>query len=154
MSPTQEMKIQEVSKRSGLPTSTLRYYEEKGLIKSIGRQGITRVFASNIIDQLSLISLARFAGFSLEEIQGMFAPNGKPTINREQLLEKADHLETKIKQLMAMRDGLKHVAHCPQDNQLDCPKFQALVSKAAKRQLLEDRKSKNHSKIRSQNAKR
>jgi len=142
MSTKNEITITEVSKRSGLPTSALRYYEEKGLIRSVGRQGITRVFKSNIIERLSLIALARLAGFSLEEIAAMFSPSGKPTIDREQLLEKAELLEKKIKQFEAMRDGLKHVANCPEDNQLDCPKFQALISKAARTQLLEDRKNR------------
>ncbi|WP_201778293.1 helix-turn-helix domain-containing protein [Thalassomonas viridans] len=136
------MTIREVSKRSGLPTSTLRYYEEKGLIKSIGRQGITRVFKANIIEQLSLIALARYAGFALEEIAAMFSPSGKPTIDRQQLLEKAELLEKKIRQLQSMSDGLRHVANCPENNQLDCPKFQALVSEAARRQLLEDKQSR------------
>jgi len=34
------MDIAEVAKRSGVPASTLRFYEEKGLISSIGRQGL------------------------------------------------------------------------------------------------------------------
>ncbi len=140
MDNKKEFTIGQVSKLTGLPSSTLRYYEEKGLIKSIGRQGITRIFKSNIIEQLSLIALARYAGFALEEIAAMFSPGGQPTIDRKQLLDKAELLERKIKQLEAMRDGLKHVANCPEDNQLDCPKFQGLVSKAARSQLLEDRK--------------
>lgn len=142
MTTKNEITIRQASKLSGLPTSTLRYYEEKGLIHSIGRQGLTRVFKVNVIEQLSLIALARHAGFALEEIAAMFSPNGKPTINRNQLLEKAEMLERKIKQLTAMVDGLRHVANCPEDNQLDCPKFQGLVSKAARSQLLEDRKAR------------
>lgn len=142
MNTKDEMTIREVSKLSGLPTSTLRYYEDKGLIKSIGRQGITRVFKEKIMDQLSLIALARYAGFALEEIAAMFSPNGKPTIDRAQLLEKADQLERKIKQLAAMSNSLRHVANCPESNQLDCPKFQTLISKAARAQLLIDRETR------------
>lgn len=142
MSFKNEMTIRQVSKLTGIPTSTLRYYEEKDLIRSIGRQGITRVFKSNVIEQLSLIALARYAGFSLGEISAMFSPNGTPSIDRSLLLEKAELLHGKIKQLEAMRDGLLHVANCPEDNQLDCPKFQALVSKATKTQLVEDRQTR------------
>ena len=36
--------IAEVAEQSGLPASALRFYEEKGLIKSIGRRGLRRVF--------------------------------------------------------------------------------------------------------------
>jgi DNA-binding transcriptional MerR regulator len=36
--------ITEVTRRSGVPASTLRFYEEKGLIASIGRRGLHRLF--------------------------------------------------------------------------------------------------------------
>ena len=51
------MDIAEVAKRSGVPASTLRYYEEKGLIASVGRQGLRRVFTPNVLNQLALIAL-------------------------------------------------------------------------------------------------
>ena len=60
--------IGEVAKRSGLPVSTLRFYEEKGLIASIGRNGLRRIFDASVLERLALITLGRNAGFSLEEI--------------------------------------------------------------------------------------
>ena len=62
------MDIAEVAKRSGVPASTLRFYEEKGLISSIGRQGLRRVFNDSILERLALIALGRAVGFSLDEI--------------------------------------------------------------------------------------
>ena len=62
------MDIAQVTRRSGLPPSTLRYYEERGLIAPIGRQGLRRQYDPKVLDRLALISLARAAGFSLEEI--------------------------------------------------------------------------------------
>lgn len=140
MSELKELDIGQVSKRSGLPVSTLRYYEERGLVKSIGRNGLKRVFNKNVIEQLSLIALARYAGFKLKEIADMFSPTGKPKINRKQLLSKAEELDYTIKRFKAMRDGLVHVANCPKPNQLECPKFQKLVKNAAKIQKLEGKK--------------
>ena len=55
------MDINEVSKASGLPASTLRYYEQKGLIKSIGRRGLRRAFNPRVVQQLALIALGRAA---------------------------------------------------------------------------------------------
>ncbi|MFA0811912.1 helix-turn-helix domain-containing protein [Microbulbifer epialgicus] len=143
MGDQQEIDIRELSQRTGLPSSTLRYYEEKGLIKSIRRRGLTRVFSISAVEQLSLISLARYAGFSLEEIATMFTYSGKANIDREQLIEKADELDKNIRRLKAMRDGLRHVANCPEDNQLECPNFQNLIKKAMKLQYKEDRKVKS-----------
>ncbi|WP_414617118.1 MerR family transcriptional regulator [Zhongshania sp.] len=55
-------------KRSGVSASALRFYEEKGLIKPVGRRGIRRQFRSNVLERLALIALGRSAGFSLGEI--------------------------------------------------------------------------------------
>jgi MerR family redox-sensitive transcriptional activator SoxR len=65
--------IAEVSRRSGLPASTLRFYEEQRLIKSVGRRGLRRLFDPSVLPQLALIALARAGGFALEEIARMFA---------------------------------------------------------------------------------
>jgi hypothetical protein len=58
--------ITEVARRSGIPTSTLRFYEEKGLIASIGRRGLRRVFNPGVLERLALIAVGRAAGFSLD----------------------------------------------------------------------------------------
>ncbi|MAG68336.1 MAG: helix-turn-helix domain-containing protein [Pseudomonas sp.] len=125
------MDINEVSKASGLPASTLRYYEEKGLIKSIGRRGLRRAFQPRVVQQLALIALGRAAGFSLDEIAQMFSPDGRPEIDREQLSNRADALDRKIRQLSNLRDGLRHAAACSAPNHLECPKFCRLMDAAA-----------------------
>ena len=124
------MNISQVAQRSGLPASTLRYYEEKGLIKSIGRQGLRRTFAPAVLDQLSLISLGRAAGFSLDEIARMFEPTGRPLIDRQMLSDKAEDLDQTIRKLTAMRDGLRHAAACTAPSHLECPKFRRLMNLA------------------------
>ncbi|TMN37533.1 helix-turn-helix domain-containing protein [Pseudoalteromonas sp. S2755] len=126
------MDISEVAKKSGLPASTLRYYEEKGLIRSIGRQGLKRVFPPSILERLALITLGRNAGFSLDEIADMFTPEGKADIDRVKLQSKADELNETIKHLTAMRDGLYHAAKCPAPSHFECPTFQKLLKRAAK----------------------
>src|SRR5271154_6442498 len=84
--------ISEVAKRSGAPASTLRFYEEKGLIASVGRRGLRGMFYSGILERLALVGLGRAAGFSLEEIRHMFA-DGRPRIDRSLLAGKADELD-------------------------------------------------------------
>lgn len=125
------MDIAEVSKRSGVPASTLRYYEEKGLIASAGRQGLRRRFAPGVLDQLALIALGQAAGFSLDEIRAMFSPNGKPAIDRRMLSAKADEIDRTIARLKAMSNGLRHAAVCPAASHAECPTFQRLLKAAA-----------------------
>jgi DNA-binding transcriptional MerR regulator len=125
-----ELDIAEVSRRSGIPASALRYYEEKGLIASIGRNGLRRMFNVSVLERLGLIALGRAAGFSLEEIAEMFAPDGRPRINRQKLVEKAEALDRTIRELSAMRDGLRHAAACRAPSHMECPTFQRLIRAA------------------------
>ena len=125
------MDIAEVAKRSGLPASALRFYEEKGLITSVGRQGLRRRFEPKVLDQLALVALGQAAGFTLDEIRSMFAPDGRPRIDRRMLSAKADAIDATIKQLKAMSNGLRHAAVCPARSHAECPSFQRLVRAAA-----------------------
>ena len=59
--------ISEVAKQSGVPASTLRYYEEKGLIASNGRRGLKRTFDPDVFEKLGLIALGRASGFTLAQ---------------------------------------------------------------------------------------
>ena len=122
--------ISEVSKRSGVPASTLRYYEEKGLIRSVGRHGLKRIFDADIIDRLSLIALGQAAGFSLDEIGLMLAPEGAPQIDRQALLDKAEELDRTIRKLTTMRRSLLHAANCGAPSHMECPTFLRLVRAA------------------------
>ena len=126
------MDISEVVKQSGVPASTLRFYEEKGLIQSLGRQGIRRQFAASVLERLALIALGRAAGFSLDEIAQMFGEGGQPEIDRQRLLHKAEELDRTIGQLTAMRDGLRHAAICPAPSHMSCPTFRRLLGAAAR----------------------
>jgi DNA-binding transcriptional MerR regulator len=125
------MDIAEVARESGVPASTLRYYEEKGLIASTGRRGLRREFSPRVLERLALIALGQAAGFSLEEIAAMFAADGRPRIDRHKLAAKADELDSAIKKMSAMRDGLRHAAVCPAPSHMECPTFRRLVRAAA-----------------------
>ncbi|SBS26272.1 Redox-sensitive transcriptional activator SoxR [Marinomonas spartinae] len=125
------MDISEVAKRSNISASALRYYEEKGLIESVGRRGLRRVFHKNVLDRLALISLGRAAGFSLDDIAQMLSANSPPQIDRQMLLDKAEELDRSIRRLTLMRDGLKHAAVCSAPSHLECPKFRRLMGLAA-----------------------
>lgn len=127
------MDIGIVAKRSGLPASALRYYETKGLIASTGRQGLRRTYDPNVLERLALIALGRAAGFSLDEIAQMFGADGRPRIDRQKLLAKADDIDRTIRELQAMRDGLRHTAVCKAPSHLECPSFRRLLRAAQMR---------------------
>ncbi len=114
-----------------MPASTLRFYEEKNLISSIGRRGLRRLFEPSVLERLALISLGRSAGLSLDEMAGMFAADGRPHIDRQLLAIKADEMDATIRKLRVMRDGLRHAAVCPAPSHLECPTFRRLLGLAA-----------------------
>ena len=125
------MDIVEVSRRTGIPASTLRFYEEKGLIASIGRRGLRRLFNPAVLERLALIALGRSAGFTLDEIARMFGPDGRPRIDRRMLAAKADELDQTIRRLSAMRKSLRHAANCPAPSYMECPTFRRLLRTAS-----------------------
>lgn len=129
------MDIGEVAERSGVPPSTLRYYEEVGLIQSLSRHGLRRQFDADILLKLSLIELGKTAGFSLAEIAGMFGKDERPNIPRDQLHAKADELQRQMLDLRMLRDALRHVADCPAPSHLECPTFRKLLKAATHRRV-------------------
>ena len=125
--------ITEVVQRSGVAASTLRFYEQKGLIASVGRRGLHRVFAPGVLERLALIALGRASGFSLGEIASMFAPDGQLRIDRRLLTAKAEELDRTISKLSAMRDSLRRAAACPAPSHMECPNFRRHLQSAADR---------------------
>src|SRR6185295_20025842 len=131
--------IAEVAQQCRLPASALRFYEEKGLIKSIGRRGLRRVYAAGVTERLALIALGRAAGFSLDEIAQMFAPDGRLRIDRQMLAAKADEIDKKVRELTAMRNGLRHAVACKAPSHMECPTFRRLLSAASQGALMKRR---------------
>jgi DNA-binding transcriptional MerR regulator len=140
-----ELDIGEVSRQAGVPASTLRYYEDIGLIASIGRRGLRRQFDARVLDRLAVIALGRAAGFSLDEIATMFAPDGRPRIDRRMLSAKADALDRNIRKLGAVRDGLRHAAVCPASSHMDCPTFRRYLRAASSKAAATRRKRARYS---------
>ena len=79
------------SQQCGLPASALRFYEEKGLIESIGRRGLRRVFPASVIERLALIALGR-SDAPTQQTQSSGVPGPlfqRRAQNRRQIVEHA-----------------------------------------------------------------
>ncbi|MGD1257638.1 helix-turn-helix domain-containing protein [Mycobacterium seoulense] len=72
--------IGEVARRAGVAATTLRYYEQIGLVPPPGRLGGQRRYDDSVLARLEVIRLCKSAGFALEEIQLLFADDapGRP----------------------------------------------------------------------------
>lgn len=124
--------IGEVAAASGVPPSTLRYYDEIGLVRSVARHGLRRQFGPDALMQLALVALGKSAGFSLDEIAGMFARDGTPDLPRDRLRDRADALDRQVRRLRALSGLMRHVAECPAPSHMECPKFRRMLQAAAR----------------------
>ena len=134
--------IGEVAAKTGIKPSALRYYEAAGLISSVSRHGLRRQFPPEVLLQLKLILMGKSAGFSLDEIAGMFGRNGMPDLPRAVLHKKATEIDQQIRELTALRDTLRHVADCSAPSHMECPTFRRLVQSKGKASPTQSRASK------------
>ncbi len=124
-----ELDIREVADLSGVVPSTLRFYEKKGLIRPIGRNGLRRQYHENVLNKLQLIALGQAAGFSLDEIAVMFNTEGQVAINRVQLNLRSQEIDRTIRRLQLISQGLKHVARCTKQDHTQCEEFKKIVTR-------------------------
>lgn len=124
--------IGQVAQRAGVTAATLRYYEKLGLIEPCARHGLRRQYEQSVLERLSLIALGKAAGFSLDEISDIFGLNGQVDIPREKVRARADALDAEILRLQALTRMMRHVADCPADHHLNCPRFRKLLRVAQK----------------------
>jgi len=120
------MNIGKVSRASGLPAKTIRYYEDIGLITPHRQQNGYRNFDDNHLHKLRFLQRARGLGFSVEECRALLAlyeDKNRTSADVKNIAEKrlAD-IERKMQELKSMKTLLKHLAGaCQGDERPDCP---------------------------------
>ena len=119
--------IAEVSDRSGVSASGLRYYEKRKLISAVARNGLRRQYEPAVLQELALICLAKSAGFTLDEIGSVLGRAGTQVIPRNALIDKAGDLEEQAERLVNLAKMLRHVANCPVENHFECSRFLKLL---------------------------
>jgi DNA-binding transcriptional MerR regulator len=95
------MKIGELAQRTGIPASTIRYYEKEGLLPKAQR-GVNgyRVYQDNALERLDLIQLGQNLGLSLDAIRTVSALHGEAL--KDTLLGKLDARLEEIDRLSAI----------------------------------------------------
>ncbi|HEX4014476.1 MAG TPA: redox-sensitive transcriptional activator SoxR [Candidatus Cybelea sp.] len=109
--------IGEIAKRSGLPVSTIHFWESKGLIRSSRSDGNQRRFARAELRRLAVIKIGQRAGISLMEIRAMLdtlpADRAVSVRNWAALSKRwKQNLDDRIERLMALRDQLGRCIGC------------------------------------------
>lgn len=127
------MNIGQAAQRSGLPTKTIRYYEEIGLLKPARRANGFRDYAVRDVHELRFIARARGLGFSVEECRHLlelYRDTGRASAEVRAMA--AGHIEAiraKMEELRAMELTLSRlVEQCAGDERPDCPILEGLSS--------------------------
>jgi len=108
--------IGDIARRAGLQASAIRYYERIGLLPRPARRGGQRRYEPSILEWLSLIALAREAGFTIREIRQLvrdFQPGSRPAARwRELAARKLTEIDTTIQRAERMRAVLRIAMDC------------------------------------------
>ncbi len=112
--------IGEVARQAGVAATALRYYEQIGLVPEPARLGGQRRYDDTILARLEVIALCKAAGFSLEEIQLLFADDapGRP-VSRALAEAKLAEIDAQIESLARARAVIEWGMRCT------CPSIDA-----------------------------
>ncbi|MGY1615249.1 redox-sensitive transcriptional activator SoxR [Geodermatophilus sp. SYSU D00691] len=113
----EQLTIGQVSARSGVAASALRYYEDQGLITSTRTAGGARRYARTVLRRLAFVRAAQNVGLSLSEIRDALAtlPGDRPPTAKDWArLSRGwrDRLDEQIAALVQLRDGLDTCIGC------------------------------------------
>ena len=116
--------IGEITNQSGVPASTIRYYEQIELLPPAKRVNGRRRYDDSILPRLNLIRLAQQAGFTIAEIQNLlhdFPVEATPS-ERWQVManQKLTDLEERLQHIQAMKALLEQVLDCHCDTLEEC----------------------------------
>jgi DNA-binding transcriptional MerR regulator len=123
--PEPLLSIGELSERTGVPASTLRYYDELGLVRPAARASGRRRYAASAERDVSVIVFFREIGFSLAEIERFVAgePAGRPELIERKLAELAEQQ----RRLEVARVALEHGRRCPARDPMKCSRFWSII---------------------------
>ena len=120
------MNIGEVSRASGLPAKTIRYYEGIDLVRPARGANGYRDFSEQDTHKLAFLGRSRSLGFTIEDCRkllSLYEDRDRASANVKALAsEHLDRITQKIEELQALKSTLETlVVRCHGDDRPDCP---------------------------------
>lgn len=113
---TNRLRIGEVAAATGVPASTIRYYERAGVLPEPARVNGQRAYQEDVIEDLGAIRMAQELGFDLADIRallGEFRRGGRPSEEcRELARQKLAELDQLTSNAEKMKAILEHGVSC------------------------------------------
>jgi MerR family redox-sensitive transcriptional activator SoxR len=120
--------IGELSERTGVATSALRYYDDLGLVRPAARAGGQRRYDEDAVRQVGVVLLLRDLGFTLAQIARLLTDRPRRRATWERLArEKVVELARLVADAETARTALAHALDCPKDDLAACPTFWSIV---------------------------
>ena len=113
------LSIGQLAERTGVPVSTLRYYDELGLVRPVAREAGRRRYDAAAVAQVGVILVLRDVGFTLAEI----AELGDSDRWQDLAASKLEQLAALAARLQEARTALEHALACPHGDPRNCPNF-------------------------------
>lgn len=128
------MNIGDISKLTGMPAKTIRYYEEIGLVAPPRDINGYRSFGEEDVHRLTFLSRSRALGFSIEECRRLLDLWQNQTRAssdvKAMVAEHISNVDQKISDLQGIRETLSALSKsCAGDDRPDCPIIDGLSAK-------------------------
>ena len=132
------MNIGDVSRLSGLPAKTIRYYEDIGLVEPLRSSNGYRAFRESDLHKLAFLGRARSLGFTIDDCRNLlklYEDRDRASADVRQIaLGHLDRIDEKLAELAAMRETLSHLVEaCAGDHRPDCPILADLAAEESER---------------------
>ncbi|HZC73695.1 MAG TPA: MerR family transcriptional regulator [Jatrophihabitans sp.] len=136
------LSIGELSERTGVPSSALRYYDELGLVRPDSRTAGRRRYADSAVAEVGLVLFFREIGFSLSEI-GRFTTGKRRS--RQMIIEhKLAQLTEQQHRIEVARAALEHGLRCPAGDPMKCSRFWSIIEGQTHGLSVEDSHARSH----------
>jgi DNA-binding transcriptional MerR regulator len=117
--------IGQLSADTGVPTSTIRFWERQGLLAPDHRQSGQRRYTPDAVRSVAMLRLLQEVGLTLADIRRFREERAVTPRSWHRLVaEKLVDVERQIAALEHARDLLSHASTCHHDDLLACPSFQ------------------------------
>ena len=137
------LSIGELSERTGVPTSALRYYDELGLVRPASRAAGRRRYTSSAVADVGVVLFLREVGFSLAEIGRFATAQGR---SRRAIIErKLAELTQQQHRIEVARAALEHGLRCPAGEPTKCSRFWSIIEGQMRGLSLEESHARAHS---------
>jgi DNA-binding transcriptional MerR regulator len=119
--PSTTLTIGQVAELSGIPATTLRYYEQRGLIDAPGRVGGQRRFRPSVLRRLMVIKFCRIAGLSLDDIAIVVADRSTDRrVTKQIAAEQLASIDQQLLELSLARRMMHAASNCTCATVDDC----------------------------------